>query len=72
MVLDTVITTGRGAATESCAISEVPFAVAVTVTAVVAATVPAVAVNPAEVAPEATVTEAGTVTATLLDAKVTA
>ncbi len=67
-----LLTSGGGAVMLRAEVLEVPLAVAVTVTAVVAATVPAVAVNPAEVAPEATVTEAGTVTATLLDAKVTA
>lgn len=57
--------------TVSAAVFETPPLVAVIVTAVTAVTVDVVTVNVAVVAPAATVTEAGTVAATLLDASVT-
>ncbi len=50
---------------------ELPFALAVTVTAVLVVTVPAVAVKVADELPAATVTEVGTVRATLLSDKET-
>ncbi|MGC4053270.1 MAG: hypothetical protein QM757_28535 [Paludibaculum sp.] len=54
------------------AVLEEPFAVAVTTTVAEAVTVPAVAVNVAEVAEAATVTEAGTTRMVLLSESVTA
>ena len=60
-----------GAVTVTEAVREVPLAVAVTTTTVLAVTEAAVAEKTAEVAPEATVTEAGTVSAALLSERAT-
>jgi hypothetical protein len=69
---DDTVTAGAGAVTVTEAVLEVPFRVAVTVTAWLVVTVPAVAVKLAVVAPDATVAEAGTVNAALLSEIATA
>ena len=68
---ESVLGTGSGV-TVTEAVLEVPLPVAVTVTAVLAETAPAVARNEALVDPAATVTEAGTESAALLSESATA
>lgn len=67
---ESVLGTGS-AVTVTEAVLEVPLAVAVTTTAVLAVTEPAVAEKVAEVVPAATVTDAGVVSAVLLSVRVT-
>lgn len=67
---DSVPGTGKEV-TVTEAVLEVPLAIAVTTTAVLAVTEPAVTEKAAEVAPAATVTEAGVVSAALLSERVT-
>ena len=65
-------TIGRAACTVTEAVLELPFKAAVTVTVWLAVTVPALALKLPAVAPAATVTDVGTVSAVLLSDSVTA
>ena len=67
-----LLTVTAAGVTVTLAVFELPLSDAVTVTAWFAVTVPAVAVNVALVAPDATVTDAGAVSAVLLSETVTA